>query len=531
MPDDHSLIQWCIRGIKRLERRLTSTGPGAHAPSHHPSGSDELLLNEDDMASASDDKGASQDSIINHLAHNLSAFFDFFLTDTASADIGGYFKMQDMESGAARSTFPEAGLGAGTQLVDTWASPIGEPGSHILVGGIYDAHFHAKRTGGNKDLQFYWELYTRTHPAGAETLRMTSETSGFITDEAELDLHATIPSDIAINITDRLIFKLYAVVSGVGANIDLEVYAEGADDSHVTVPITTGIFSNIFLRQDGQKALTADWNAGAFDVTFQDLTIGTPSNIYALSHDAFADYDGNEHVDHTGVTLSAGLGLSGGGDISVNRAFALDLNELTDKGSIVAADMIAIVDSVDNGSKKVSFADFESILAHDSLSGVTANQHIDWTNAVENFQTDGTATIGDGAGTEWLSFDGGAGFVRDMKYQTGGLSRWVLRCNAAAEAGADAGSDFEILARTDGGGAAGTPVKIIRAGAVSNTLYLEGGNTGLGMVPPADARLAINLTTKDLEFHNAGTIGATEQAWIEVEIGGVTGYVWVRAGK
>ncbi len=510
---------------------MTSTGPGAHAASHFPGASDELLLDEDDFASDDPNKGASQASIANFLATNLHAFFDFFLTDTADPAIGGYFVMQDVETGEAQSTFSEAGLGVGTHLVDSWATPSGEPEAHTLIAGLYDAHFHAELTAGNRDLQFFWELYTRTEPGGVETLRMTSETSGLITIETAIELYAALGADIIINTTDRLVFKLYAVVSGGGANVSLNVYAEGDNDSHVTIPVTTSIFSTIFVRRDGSNELTADWNAGAFDVTFQDLTIGTPSNIYALSHDAFADYDGNEHVDHTGVTLTAGNGLSGGGDISVNRAFALDLHELVDKGSIVAADMIAIVDSVDNGSKKVSFADFESILAHDSLSGVTANQHIDWTNAVENFQTDGTATIGDGAGTEWLSFDGGAGFVRDMKYQTGGLSRWVLRCNAAAEAGADAGSDFEILARTDGGGAGGTPVKIIRAGAVSNTLYLEGGNTGLGMVPPADARLAINLTTKDLEFHNAGTIGATEQAWIEVEIGGVTGYVWVRVGK
>lgn len=33
--------------------------------------------------------------------------------------------------------------------------------------------------------------------------------------------------------------------------------------------------------------------------TFDDLTISTPVNIYALSHDSFADYVGDEHIDWT----------------------------------------------------------------------------------------------------------------------------------------------------------------------------------------------------------------------------------------
>ena len=238
MRDIHSLVQWCIKNVNKLNARLTSTGPGPHAPSHHPSGSDELLLNEDDFATNSENKGASQASIVNLLADSLSAFFDFFLTDTVSGIGGGYFKMQDMETGGARSTFSEAGLGIGTHLVDVWATPAESPGAHTLVSGIYNAHFHAEKTAGNRDLQFYWELYTRTDPGGVETLRLTSETSALITSEVGLELHAALGADISINTTDRVVFKIYAVVSGGGANVSLDVFAEGGEDSHITIPIT-----------------------------------------------------------------------------------------------------------------------------------------------------------------------------------------------------------------------------------------------------------------------------------------------------
>ena len=41
-------------------------------------------------------------------------------------------------------------------------------------------------------------------------------------------------------------------------------------------------------------------------------------------HDGFSDFVSDEHIDHTSVTLTAGTGLTGGGDISANRSFAVD---------------------------------------------------------------------------------------------------------------------------------------------------------------------------------------------------------------
>ena len=43
--------------------------------------------------------------------------------------------------------------------------------------------------------------------------------------------------------------------------------------------------------------------------------------------------------------------------------------------------------------------------------------------------------------------------------------------------------------------------------------------------------LKCDLTTEDLEIVDAGSTGATEQDWIEVQVGGVTGYLRVYAAK
>ena len=49
----------------------------------------------------------------------------------------------------------------------------------------------------------------------------------------------------------------------------------------------------------------------------------------AIDHDALINFVSDEHVAHSGVTFTAGKGLSGGGDISTTRTFALDLTEVT----------------------------------------------------------------------------------------------------------------------------------------------------------------------------------------------------------
>ena len=87
-----------------------------------------------------------------------------------------------------------------------------------------------------------------------------------------------------------------------------------------------------------------------------------------IDHDALLNFVANEHIDHTAVTLTAGVGLSGGGDISANRTFTVDLNELTTETSIASGDFLSMVDITDSGSGKVTFANLESTLAIANMS-------------------------------------------------------------------------------------------------------------------------------------------------------------------
>ncbi len=53
-------------------------------------------------------------------------------------------------------------------------------------------------------------------------------------------------------------------------------------------------------------------------------TDGVISGSVQVNHNATTNYDANQHVDHTAISISAGSGLSGGGTIAATRTLTLD---------------------------------------------------------------------------------------------------------------------------------------------------------------------------------------------------------------
>jgi hypothetical protein len=73
-------------------------------------------------------------------------------------------------------------------------------------------------------------------------------------------------------------------------------------------------------------------------------------------------------------------------------------------------------------------------------------------------------TVGTATGTvSTLALSTAAAHARQLLYQTATANRWVLQTDGTAESGANAGSDFQILARADNGNAIGTALGFARA--------------------------------------------------------------------
>lgn len=90
---------------------------------------------------------------------------------------------------------------------------------------------------------------------------------------------------------------------------------------------------------DGENITFSDGTGAAFVVSATN-TVTVNSVDSEIDHDALSNYEANEHVNHTSVTMTAGNGLTGGGTIASTRTFAVGAGT----GITVNADDVQISD-------------------------------------------------------------------------------------------------------------------------------------------------------------------------------------------
>jgi len=142
----------------------------------------------------------------------------------------------------------------------------------------------------------------------------------------------------------------------------------------------------------GDNQITTSNFSGSFIGDGSGLTNivapGTISGSSQIDHDQTTNFVANEHIDHSSVDLSAGDGLTGGGNITTSRTFAV--GEGT--GITVSANAVSTNDSE---------------IVHDNLSGFVANEHIDH-SSVSITAGAGLTGGGDITETRALSVDSGS---------------------------------------------------------------------------------------------------------------------------
>lgn len=158
------------------------------------------------------------------------------------------------------------------------------------------------------------------------------------------------------------------------------ISSNGAGVSVVAGKSGVDLQLNSLVSQNGLLTIALDDPNDEVDFTVNEASI---------DHDALTNFVGNEHIDHTSVTLTAGNGLSGGGDISANRSFALDLNELGTETSIADGDFLAMVDITDSGSQKITKANLQSALS------ITESQISDLQSYLTNITGENLSSLAD----------------------------------------------------------------------------------------------------------------------------------------
>lgn len=124
-----------------------------------------------------------------------------------------------------------------------------------------------------------------------------------------------------------------------------------------------------------------------------------------LDHNGLLNYVADQHVAHSGVSINTGTGLTGGGNITATRTINLDFSALPTQGEAMASgDLFPFYDLSGTIHKKISFSNLNAALVHDSLSGFSANRHIDHT-AVNISAGNGLTGGGDISASRSLAID------------------------------------------------------------------------------------------------------------------------------
>lgn len=104
-----------------------------------------------------------------------------------------------------------------------------------------------------------------------------------------------------------------------------------------------------------------------------------------------------------------------------------------------------------------------------------------------------------------FTVNGAVATNRELSFQTSASNRWIIRVNSTAESGSNAGSDFQLLARTDAGaalwdaititrstgfvgigGTAATKFQVTQTGALQGRFYNTTNGTDLRLVADTD---------------------------------------------
>ena len=113
----------------------------------------------------------------------------------------------------------------------------------------------------------------------------------------------------------------------------------------------------------------------------QDISLSAiPGGI---NHDALLNFDGDEHVAHSGVTITAGAGLAGGGTIAATRTLDVGAGD----GISVAADAVAVDATVARRNAANTFTGNVDTSGSATVNEQSVNLHQPATNTITTSTT------------------------------------------------------------------------------------------------------------------------------------------------
>lgn len=384
-----------------------------------------------------------------------------------------------------------------------------DPGPVAGLGRVLydDGTWKTQTSGGSADA--YKQIFDGTNTAVAQGL-------------SQLRLRSSNGS-IAIAVTEN--DPTYGDVANFTANggaIDHNTLLNYVADQHVAhsgVSITAGAGLTGGGTIAATRTLAIDLNGLAVAAPvltdsapfYSASAAGPRKHTFAvlngiLDHNALLNYVANRHIDHSAVTITAGNGLSGGGDITAPRTISLDINGLAVDVPAVG-DFIPFFDISQSDLNKTSFTTLNGILDHNALLNYLPDQHIFHSNVI----------IGTAAGTSGLAGGGNITATRALTVDINSLTvdpTPDLANDYLMSFDASAAALKKVLLNKVGGGAIGPPAVATLGGVFSNAgvanQWIKSINTDgtVTLSQPAFANISGTITAAQLPIFTSVAAGA-----------------------
>jgi len=173
-----------------------------------------------------------------YVLDTASGVEDYKLTTTDIADLG------DTQQTISKNDITDGDFLAG------WISPDGQTPT-ILPLGVYNLSIYAEKTGGNKDIQIYWQLVERLSDNTENVLATSSYSDIMGNSKQQYLVPLILDADRVPSSGSRIVGKVYAHVTGSGNAPSLTIYYENDSMTRWSMPTTLEVISNQFVDVSG----------------------------------------------------------------------------------------------------------------------------------------------------------------------------------------------------------------------------------------------------------------------------------------
>ena len=302
----------------------------------------------------------------------------------------------------------------------------------------------------------------------------------------------------------------------------------GGTDGAVTLSISSGAITNAMLVNSSLTVGAGNGLTGGGSIALGGsgtLNIGAGTGITVNANDVALDTTNDRNVDHSAVTLTAGAGLTGGGDITASRTFTVGAGT----GIAVNADDVALSHL---GLEALADPNADRILFWDDSAGATA-----WlsTSSASGLSLSGTtlslsAIPNSSLTNSSVTYGAGNGLTGGGTVALGGSATFNIGAGTGITVNADsielsgaASLTGTVLPKWDSGGELVDSL----VSDDGSTVTISGNLTVSGTTTTVNTE-TINLADNIILLNSNETAAPTQNAGIEIERGTATNvqFVW-----